>query len=342
MKIALKIAGLVVGFVLVAAATLAAFVVATATTPGRPVGIRQVMVADPGHPAIPVMLIYPTSDKPRLMLSGTGAIRLARGGAVAGDHLSVVVMSHGTGGAALSHLDTALALAEAGYLVAAPQHPGDNYQDDSAVGAPRWIEDRARQLVRINDFVLTEWDGRSHLDPARLGLFGFSAGGTAGLVVLGGEPDMSTVPSHCATAPELVCKLTKPGPAARGWTHDARVRAAVIVAPGFGFAFDRPGLANVTAPIQLWAGDRDSTVPMATNAAIVGSLLPTRPDFHLASGAAHLSFLPPCGLGKLILPRMLCTDPEGFDRAAFHRTFNREVVAFFNASLVPLTRTSAR
>lgn len=340
MKIALKIAGLVVGFVLLAALALAGVVVATATTPGRPVGVRQVVVADPGHPPIPVVLIYPTTDKPRLILSGTGAIRLARGGAIAGDRLPVVVMSHGTGGASLSHLDTALALAEAGYLVAAPQHPGDNLADDSAVGTPRWIEDRARQIIRVNDFLLTTWNGRSHVDPARLGLFGFSAGGTTALVVLGGEPDLSTVPAHCAASPELVCRLMKPGPAARGWTHDPRVRAAVIAAPGFGFAFDRAGLARIAAPVQLWAGSRDSNVPVATNADVVRRLSPTPPDFRLVAGAGHLSFLPPCGLARPLLPLMLCADADGFDRKAFHRTFNREVVTFFNARLGPAKATA--
>lgn len=339
MKIVLKIAGLLVGLALLALLTLAGVVLATATTPSRPVGIRQVMVSDPGHPPIPVVLIYPTTDKPRLILSGTGAIRLAKGGAIAGNHLPVIVMSHGTGGASLSHLDTALALAEAGYLVAAPQHRGDNFQDDSAVGTPRWIEDRAREVIRVNDFLLTAWSDRPHIDPTRLGLFGFSAGGATALVVLGGQPDMSGLPVHCATTPELVCKLIKPGPAARGWTHDPRVKAAVIAAPGFGFAFDRPGLAAVTAPVQLWAGDQDTTVPAASNTDLVRGLLPTPPEFHRVTGAAHLSFLPPCGLGRLLLPPMLCADPKGFDRKAFHRSFNRQVVAFFDSRLGPARTT---
>ena len=333
MKTVLKIAGFAAGFVLLAVLVLAGVVLATATTPSHPVGVRQVMVADPGHPSIPVVLFYPTSDRPRLILASTGAIRLAKGGALTGDRLPVVLMSHGTGGAPFSHMDTAVALAEAGYVVAAPQHPGDNVSDDSAVGTPRWIEDRARQVVRVNDFLLTTWDGRSHLDPARLGLFGFSAGGTTALVVLGGGPDLSSVPGHCAKTPELVCRLAKPGPAPLGWTHDSRVKAAVIAAPGYGFAFDRSGLAAVTVPVQLWAGGRDSTVPVATNAAIVRGLLPTPPEFHLVSGAGHLSFLPPCGLAKPLLPPALCADPPGFDRKAFHQTFNRDVVAFFEGHL---------
>jgi predicted dienelactone hydrolase len=344
MKIALRIAGLLTGLAVLAALTLAGVVFATAVTPARPLGIRQEMVTDAKHPPIPVVLIYPTSSRPQLMLAGAGTIRLARGGVVAGEHLPVVVMSHGTGGSSLSHLDTALALAEAGYLVALPQHAGDNFRDDTDVGTPRWIEGRARQVIRVNDFLLREWSGRSRLDSGRLGLFGFSAGGTTGLVVLGGRPDMGRVPTHCAKTPELVCKLIKPGPAAQGWAHDPRVKAAVVAAPGFGFAFDHPGLAAVSAPVQLWIGDQDVTAPAAANADRVRDLLPTPPDYHRVPGAAHLSFLSPCGLAGLLLPPMLCADPKGFDRRAFHQTFNRQVVAFFNSRLgaAPSSASTAR
>ncbi len=31
----------------------------------------------------------------------------------------------------------------------------------------------------------------------------------------------------------------------------------------------------------------------------------------------------------------VCTDPPGFDRAAFHKAFDAEVVAFFKTQLAP-------
>jgi predicted dienelactone hydrolase len=34
-----------------------------------------------------------------------------------------------------AHADTAQALAEAGFVVVAPMHPGDNFQDDRIVGS---------------------------------------------------------------------------------------------------------------------------------------------------------------------------------------------------------------
>lgn len=274
--------------------------------------VRQATVADAGHPAIPVVIWSPS----------------------AGSNLPLVVISHGTGAGPMSHADTAQALAEAGFVVAAPMHPGDNFQDDSGVGKPQWFSDRSRNVSRVIDFMLTGWDDRARLDPRRVGVFGFSAGGTTALIVIGGAPDLSRVGPHCAAHPEFVCRIMSPqavkGGAAPEWTHDRRIRAAVVAAPGIGFAFQRAGLAHVQAPVQLWTGAADETVPTATNADVVRRLLPHAPEFHEVEGAVHLSFLAPCTAQS---PPMLCQDKPGFDRAAFHREFNQAIVGFFRKQL---------
>ena len=104
----------------------------------------------------------------------------------------------------------------------------------------------------------------------------------------------------------------------------------MVAAPGLGFTFEPAGLSAVRAPVQLWSGAADQTVPYATNAGVVRRLLPTAPDFHAVAGASHYAFLAPCGL---IGPPAICRDPGGFDRAAFHKKFNTVVVAFFSAHL---------
>lgn len=322
----------------IAALTLVVAIAATAVRPARTIGMQQVLAADAGHPPIQVTLLYPSSDKPRWTWFGMAAAMLAPDGAVDGTGQPLVVISEGTAGTSMSHLDTALALAEAGYVVAAPLHTGDNFRDDTNVGTSDWMVDRARHIARVNDHLLGEWPGRTQLDPGKVGLFGFSAGGTTGLIAIGGTPDFAQVAPHCAARPEFVCMLLKPGvplrvPSASEWTHDGRVKAAVIVAPGFGFTFGPSGLSDVRVPVQLWAGAADTNVPPATNTDAVRRALPTAPQFHLVERAGHFSFLPPCGLLKPLLPRMVCSDEEGFDRAVFHRKFNKDVVSFFDATL---------
>jgi predicted dienelactone hydrolase len=332
-----------VGLVLVAviAVAVVAVVIVSTVTPARPVGIQQVIAPDPGHQPLAVTIVYPTTSSPGWTWLGMSGARLASDGAIDGRSLPLVVMSHGTGASATSHIDTMLALAEAGYVVAAPTHTGDNFRDDAAVGTKHWMVDRARHMARVTDYLISAWPGRSHLDPAKIGLFGYSAGGTTGLVTAGGTPDMALLPSHCARSPELVCQLTKKGSAASlgidpgAWTHDNRIKAAVIVAPGFGFTFAPRGLDAVDVPVQLWAGGADKNTPLATNANVVRRLLPRPPEFHLVARAEHFAFMPPCGAMKPLLPPILCSDPVGFDREAFHERFNKDVVSFFGATLKP-------
>lgn len=334
MKLILKfLAGIAIVVVALVVA-LAVLIFVTAVRPSRPIGFQQAVVVDAGHKPISVDIWYPTDSKPGLVFVGSGAQRVASKGRVEGGSLPLVIISHGTGGAAMSHVDTALALAEAGFVVVAPTHTGDNFRDDSAVGTSGWLVDRSRHISRVADFMLNTWGDRGHVDGKRIGLFGFSAGATTALISIGGVPDLGRVETQCASHPEFVCKLLKAGaplrdPGPSSWTHDARISAAVIAAPGLGFTFEPAGLTAVRAPMQLWIGSEDQTVPYATNAGTVRRLLSTPPEFHSVPGAAHYAFLPPCRVG----PPMLCKDAPGFDRVAFHKAFNRSVVAFFKANL---------
>ena len=286
--------------------------VAAAQTPvaaAPAVSVSQASVDDPGHAPIPVAIWA----------------------SPAGTRRPLVVISHGTGAGPLSHYDTAQALAQAGFVVVAPMHPGDNYQDDRVVGRPAWLADRSRHVSRVIDFMLTRWEGRARVMPNRVGIFGFSAGATTALISIGGTPDLGRLAPHCAARREFVCQIMAPqaGPAPQ-WTHDRRIAAAVIAAPGLGFLFEPAGLSEVSLPVQLWVGAADDTVPYATNGAIVRRLLRRSPDFHSVEGAIHYSFLAPCTPQT---PTQLCRDREGFDRTAFHQRFNAAIVSFFRQHL---------
>jgi predicted dienelactone hydrolase len=296
-----------------------------AQTPGPAapaVSVRQASVADPGYNSIPVAIWSPAG----------------------GTALPLIVISHGTGAGLLSHVDTAQALAEAGFVVVALMHPGDNFRDDSRVGRPDWFAHRSRHVAKAIDFMFGAWEGRARLLPDRVGIFGFSAGATTALISVGGAPNLGGVAAHCARAPEFVCGLMAPpgtnpdfGPASL--VHDRRIAAAVIAAPGLGFAFAPDGLAGVRVPVQLWTGDADRTVPSETNANVVRRLLRGPVDFHRVAGAVHLSFLAPCGPES---PPQICQDGEGFDRAAFHETLNRTMIAFFRRHLAGPARARRR
>jgi hypothetical protein len=49
--------------------------------------------------------------------------------------------------------------------------------------------------------------------------------------------------------------------------------------------------------------------------------------------AGHFAFLAPCPPKHLSTLTQFCVDPHGFDRDAFHKRFNADVIAFFRKHL---------
>jgi len=181
---------------------------------------------------------------------------------------------------------------------------------------------------------------RDRLDPMRIGIFGFSAGGFTALVAIGGVPDFSLGRAYCATYPyDWGCRRARetgmrPTAAPAAFVHDSRIAAAVVAAP-LGFAFTPAGLASIKAPIQLWRGDSDEILPHPRHAQNVYDGLPAKPEYRVVPNAGHFAFFAPCTPAVARIASEGCRDPAGFDRTAFHREFNLAVVAFFKAQLQP-------
>lgn len=255
---------------------------------------------------------------------------------VAGRGHALVVMSHGNGGSYSGHYDTAIALARAGFVVAALTHPGDNWQDQSRAIQ---IGERPPALSALISYMLDDWTGRTAIDHARIGAFGFSAGGFTVLAAAGGVPNLTLLAAHCrAHASFFDCGLlarsgaTMP-PAPMQWRRDARIKAVVVAAPALGFTFAGKGLAGVNLPVQLWAAADDRILPPPFYAEAVRDALPRTPDYHVEPGAGHFDFLAPCTPALAAAVPAICTSAPGFDRAAFHARFNAEVVRFFLTEL---------
>ena len=254
---------------------------------------------------------------------------------VAGSKLPLVVISHGRGGSFSGHHDTAAALADAGFVVVAINHPGDNTFDASRVDDLSIALSRPADVRRVIDFMLGAWPHASAIDGDRIGFFGFSRGGYTGLAVIGGHPDFARGAARCAELAGLrACEMfAKNAIPAQIITHDPRIKAAVLADPGFTFLFGPIDLKAVTVPVQLWSAERGGGGVTPQSTAAVGQMLAARPDYRLARNAGHFAFLAPCAPELASAVPEICRDAEGFDRVAFHREFNAEVLAFFRRHL---------
>ncbi|WP_294395551.1 prolyl oligopeptidase family serine peptidase [uncultured Sphingomonas sp.] len=284
---------------------------------------------------IEVGVWYPASGTPAHQPLGLYTQDVVPGAPLPEGRHPLVVISHGTGGDFAGHVDTAVALARAGFIVAALTHPGDNWRDNSH--ATR-VEQRPAAFGATISYMLQLWPGHAAIDPERVGAFGFSAGGFTVLAAAGGRPDLTRFAGHCAQHPAFFdCALmaSQPRVVSAPWPRlrDTRIKAIVVAAPALGFAFDRAGLANVRMPVQLWRADDDHILPPPFYADAVRAALPRQPEFHVVPGAGHFDFLAPCA-DPASMPQ-LCRSAPGFDRVAFHAGFDAAVVRFFSDKLAP-------
>jgi predicted dienelactone hydrolase len=302
------------------------------------VGFQWATAPDPDQAGLQVAIWYPSAGHVTDFDVGPFAMQVAVNGEISGRRHPLIVMSHGTGGMALNSYDTAIALAEAGFIVASVTHTGDNYQDQSSAFTRRNFVDRPRHVSRVIDYMLGAWVGHGSIDPVRIGLLGHSAGGTTALIVAGGIADMGRVVAFCRTATDdWGCRQARQSGTVPAETvsppvtgADARVKAIVVAAPALAIAFQPAGLAAVKVPVQLWVGARDDIV---TDAQLDRGLLPAPPDYHLVQNGGHFAYLSPCSELLERSAPVICENPSGFNRAGFLRSFQQSVIAFFRVSL---------
>lgn len=282
---------------------------------------------------------YPCAAAPqsvplgRLAVRFSDALRGVKDCPLTKAKLPLVVFSHGRGGWFGAHRDTAEALADAGFVVAAISHSGDNPNDSSQSEALSVWASRPAEIVRLIDFMLNDWKDKAAVDPARIGFFGYSKGGYTGLVVTGATLDFQRAASYC-TNDTPFCRQMRSRDVPQNLAHDNRIKAAVLADPGPNLAFTKETLSAIHIPLQVWRselGAKDRGVDPVALARVANSL-PGNPEIHVVSAADHFAFLlcPPVLARNL--PRF-CTDPAGFNRVAFHRDFDAKVVQFFRERL---------
>ncbi len=324
----------------VAVALCALFALLAAPAHAADIGFEEVKIANGAEPPITAGIWYPTTATATPHALGDVTQTIAPGAPVAGEHLPLVVLSHGGGGWYGSHYDTALALAHAGFVVAALSHAADTFDDQSRV-LQLWR--RPAQLHLLVDYMLGDWRWHERLDAGRVGAFGFSNGGFTVLVAAGGVPNLAEIAPYCEAHPEHdLCATLKQARVdlhvvtqvpANAWVHDPRIKAIVVAAPAFGFTFGPAGLSNVRVPVQLWRAADDRHQPHPYYEESVRADLHQAPEYRVIPNAGHYDFLPPCDTRLAAKRPDICNSLPGFDRAAFHEQFNADVVQFFQATL---------
>jgi predicted dienelactone hydrolase len=314
-----------------------ATVLGLAAASAQAAGLRLIDIpADVGGPEIKGAMWSPCAAPPGEITLGHITLPGVQDCPVVGEKLPLVVISHGAGGDFANFHDLAETLADAGFVVAAIDHPGNSSSDMSRIGDISSLTERPEDIKRLIDFMTGVSVAASKIDPTRIGFFGFSRGGYTGLLLAGGIPDWVTAGRLCQEPPMRVCAQLHDADR-QLVQHDPRIKAVVVADPSFRlgtlvFPFTPDSLAAIKVPVQLWASQYAGDGLFPEHVAAVDKMLPAGHEHHLVASAAHFTFML-CPPGLADRRAEMCTDAPGFDRAAFHKKFDAAVLAFFQAHL---------
>lgn len=331
---------------------LAAFVAMLAwATPASAqyAGLRTLVV--PGAEPVTVALYYPTPAVARTQPMGPWRPVVTPGAPVAAAPLKgLVLVSHGTGGHELGHHNLATRLAADGYLVAAPRHPGDNWEDRSMITSGRYFSERPRQVSRVLDALLAHPEWGPRIPAGRIGAVGHSAGGYTVLALAGAQAEPARAVQHCRSVADDpgFCSLGKltaaPGASSASSpvapvssavgpqdgplvsVADPRIRAVVALAP-MAVVLTPQSLATITVPVKVVMAERDVVLQGKYHGQHVAAHLPGV-DASTVPGAGHFAFMAQSAWPLPSDAGDAAANPEGFDRVAYHATLENQVAEF--------------
>jgi predicted dienelactone hydrolase len=267
----------------------------------------------------------------------------------------LILLSHGTGGSAHQLAWLGTALARAGFIAVAIDHPGDTSQGDLTVqGFTLWWL-RARELSAALDAIEADPALGPHVDRTRIAAAGFSIGGYTTIAIAGGRVDFSAFEATCAKNlnstvncqsppefPDLVEKATaleKSDPSyAKALAGsmvpvaDSRVRAIYAIAPPAGDAVTTQSLQAIRIPVRIAYGTNDTTVTPPENAMVYAKTIPGA-TLLTVTGAAHYTFLDTCTAFGVQRIGTICLDAPGVDRDAVHALVASDAIAYFDRAL---------
>jgi predicted dienelactone hydrolase len=269
----------------------------------------------------------------------------------------LVVLSHGSGSAALSLDWFGYYLASHGYIVAAVNHHGATAAEpggplSQGFGTP-W--ERAMDLSVLIDKILGDSFFGSHIDANRIGAAGHSAGGATVLELAGGIFSPAQIREFCKTNPgaDPDCNLppmiqekidkfiesAKTDPIVQDSMrrsqlpyNDPRVKAVFAMAPAIGIGHTDASLKAIRIPVGIVAGRADDIAPLPTNAERFANLITTSTLSVLSGKVGHATFGSLCTPASSKGPDWLswvCHDEEGVDRAVVHQQTEQLAIELF-------------
>src|SRR5579862_659885 len=140
-------------------------------------GFRLIDIpADGDRPAIHGATWAPCAEPAGEIKLGSFTLPGVKDCPIVGEKLPLVVISHGAGGNFVNFHDVAETLADAGFVVAAIDHPGNSSSDMSRIGAVSTLTERPEDVKRLVGFMTVGSGAAPKRALKQIGFFAFSRG----------------------------------------------------------------------------------------------------------------------------------------------------------------------
>ena len=277
-------------------------------------GSRQIQVRDDAKDiSFPVLIHYPTYQVSASTSFGPYTMDVSIDAAIVEEQFPLVVISHGNGGSHLLYRTISIHLARNGYIVAMPEHYGNNRNNNQLENTLENLVSRPAHISLTIDVLQTGDVFGRHIATNKIAVIGHSMGGYTALALAGGIP------------------YTREGQKVNV-LPDSRVKAIVLLAPGTGWFTN--SLDKLVIPVLMLTAEHDLITPV-WNAEVVleGVLDRSLITWRVIKNAGHFSFLSPFPVTMKNPGFLPSTDPSGFDREAFHKELPVEILDFLNDKL---------
>jgi predicted dienelactone hydrolase len=231
----------------------------------RGLGVELWYPARPKPGAVPVVYTASMPAEPPLPPAAFSIPGIAiRDASPAGEGFPLIVVSHGWSNDPVAMTWLTENLASKGYVVAAIRHDDPSIND--LRNLPQWLLRRPLDIVYITRALQRALSEERLIDPARIALIGYSAGGYGVLTAAGASLDPEGPMTRMVPGGLLMPYVR--GGAMQDMAELKGVRAVVAISPAGGGALDAwgTGIRSLTAPLLLISGDHDHRVNYLTGA----------------------------------------------------------------------------
>jgi len=255
----------------------------------------------------------------------------------------LIVISHGTGGNRFSLAWLAIELAKSGYIVVAPDHWGNTYDNKIPEYFVRYW-DRPKDISFLLTTILADESINSSIGKARIGMMGFSFGGYTTLAVAGAEVDCELIKEKAKTKegkkeftiPELgdlseLIYETNCDEIPTSFKDD-RFKVFIAMAPALGLGMPDES-QSVSEPVLIIGANNDRVTPVKTNALKYHRLIPKSKYSLLEGRTGHYIFLNEGNNELKKQAKKYYRDHKSINRQLIHAQVTNEVLLFLKENL---------